>query len=247
MTTTLSTAGASVLAHGVHYGLVLGGLVGVALLLGPQLLARQRVRRSLPAHLPADAHQRRVALLREGLATGTLTRSPADVLLLDPGPRDIAVAGSRTALPLAVVASAAAAGIHAAVVPGHLDDGVAVGAFFLTCALAQLAWAARLLRGATPSLLVVGLLGNAGVLVLWLGSRTVGLDGLPHGSGAFGPWDLTCAAFELTVVGVCAHRITHRATREAPAPWWAWTSPVHGLLVTAVLALGVLSLSGAHA
>ncbi len=60
------------LAHGVHYGLVLGGLVGIALLLGPQLLARSRGRRSLPAHAPVDAHERRVALLRAGLAASGL-------------------------------------------------------------------------------------------------------------------------------------------------------------------------------
>lgn len=235
------------LAHGVHYGLVLGGLLGITLLLGPQLLARSRARRSLPAHAPVDVHERRVALLRAGLAAGTLTRSPADVLLVDPGPASPPVAGSRTALPLAAVASAAAAGIHAAVAPGHLQDRVAVGAFFVVVTAAQLLWAALLLRGATPSLLLAGLVGNAAVLALWLASRTVGVGALPHGQGSFGPWDLTCAAFELVVVGVCVTRIAHGGAREAVAPWDTWTPTVRSLLVAAVLALGVLSLSGAAA
>jgi hypothetical protein len=235
--TAMSAAGASTLAHGIHFGIVLAGLVGLAALLAPQVLTRAGLTDPGP---PRDEHEARVADLRRRLATGDL----GGTTLLLPTP---VVTGSRAALPLAVVASAAAAGAHAAVGPPHLEGQVLVGAFFLVCALGQVGWSALVLRGSTPALLLAGLLGNAAVLTLWLVSRTAGLPGVPHSPEPFGPWDLTCAVWELIVVAVCATRLQSGRAAEGVAPWASWTPAVHGLLATSVFALAMLSLIGASA
>ena len=64
---TLMTAGGSlgVVAHAVHYGIIVFGLVGVVLLLLPQRLHRSRATRVLA---PRDEHEQRVRELRDSLA-----------------------------------------------------------------------------------------------------------------------------------------------------------------------------------
>lgn len=239
----MSAAGAQTLAHGIHYGFVLAGLLGIGLLVAPGLLARTGL-----GQPPADGHELRVADLRRRIAYGELATldvpaAPAPTAL---SPRD-GVAGSRTALPLAIVASAAAAGVHAAVAPLHLRHDPDLVVFFLLCAGAQVAWSARALRESTPGLLLAGLLGNVAVLTLWLVSRTAGIPGLAHGQEPFGPWDVTCAGFELAVVAVCAVRLRDGLARQGLAPWWAWTAAPRTLLAVAALLLATLSFSGASA
>lgn len=240
--TAMSATGAATLAHGVHYGFVLGGLLGIVLLLAPALLARVGVRSGVGGP-PADGHELRVADLRRRIAYGELaTVAPPTLPTATP-----AVAGSRTALPLAVVASAAAAGVHAAVAPLHLRLDPEPGVFFALCAVAQIAWASRALRASTPGLLLAGLLGNVAVLTLWLVSRTAGIPGLAHGHEPFGPWDVACAGWELVVVAVCAVRLRDGRAQEGLAPWWAWTLAPRTLLTLSTLLLASLSLSGAAA
>lgn len=75
--TTWSTPGsASLLAHGVHYAVTVGGIIGLLALLLPQMFER---RRHAPA-MPRDGHEFRVAHVRASLATGDRDRHP------DPGP-----------------------------------------------------------------------------------------------------------------------------------------------------------------
>ena len=228
------------LVHGVHLALVLGGLVGMALLLAPPLIARA----SRAPH-PADGHDLRVADLRRRIAYGELATPLATTERPESPPA--AATGSRTGLPLAVVAGVAAAGVHAAVVPAHLRHSPDVVVFFVLCSAAQLAWSARVLRGTTPGLLLAGMLGNLAVLALWLVSRTAGVPGLPLSPEPFGPWDLACAAWELVVVAVCAVRLAGGRAEERPAPWWSWTPAPQGLAVASALLLMTLSFSGAPA
>lgn len=238
MTAAGSASGAQTLAHGIHYGFVLAGLLGIALLLAPGVLARAGL-----GQPPADGHELRVADLRRRIAYGELATLDVPAV---PAPT-IAFTGSRTALPLAVVASAAAAGVHAAVAPLHLrpDPGLAV--FFLACAGAQVAWSARALKQSTPGLLLAGLLGNVAVLTLWLVSRTAGIPGVAHGHEPVGPWDVTCAGFELVVVAVCVVRLRDGLATQGVAPWWAWSPGPRTLLAVAALLLATLSFSGASA
>ncbi|MEI5674237.1 MULTISPECIES: hypothetical protein [unclassified Nocardioides] len=234
--TAMSVISASALAHGVHYGLIVGGLVGISALLAPALVARLR-----PVPAPAyDEHAVRVADLRSRIATGTLAT-------VAPGPRPAPVSparGGRSDLPVAVVASAAAAGVHAAVAPAHLAGGFAIGGFFLLCATAQLAWSALVLRRSTEPLLVLGVVGNVVVLLIWLASRTVGMPGV-HGVEPFGPWDLACAAWELLVVGGCLARLAHGPVEDRVAPWQTWSTSALVLLGGSAFALLVLTFSGA--
>ncbi|WP_309648878.1 hypothetical protein [Nocardioides sp.] len=196
------STGAGMLAHTVHYALVVGGLLTLAVVLLPHALDRLR-----PEPLaPRDQHDLRVLELRHAVAAGTLT-VPRSTLTPAAAPISAPLRPSAgSALQLAVVASGAAAAIHAGAGPGHLDEQAVFGGFFVAAALAQLAWAALAATRCTPRLLLAGALGNAAILALWLTTRTWGLPlGLMPQPEAVGVWDLACAGWELLVVASCAH------------------------------------------
>ncbi|MEN8707021.1 MAG: hypothetical protein ABF306_12880 [Nocardioides marinisabuli] len=239
MTAWVGATSASAAAHTVHYALVVGGLVALAGLLGARLLPA--------AHRAPDAHDLRVAALRHAAATGTLQLRP---LATTPAPAAQPRAGTAVTLllPLALVSSAAAAGVHAAMGPAHLREQTLFGLFFAAAALAQLAWtAAALQRPGRPSrrLLLLGAAGNAACLGLWALTRTVGLPldlmGTPEAVGA---WDLAAVAWQLVVVGACVAllRGAPPAPGGAPAGWHPAATAYLGVSVTA---LALLSLSGA--
>lgn len=194
---------ASAFAHGVHYAIVAAGFLGLVALLAPQLLPG----RLLPARAgPPDPHAQRVALLRSSLSQGTLDTpaAPATTLQALPAAPSPASSGRPLAVPLALVSSAAAAGIHAAVGPSHFEEGLLIGWFFVLGALAQLGWAAALLLAPSRGLLLAGALGNLAIVTLWIFTRTLGLPfGLLTESEAVGPWDLAATGWELVTVGIC--------------------------------------------
>lgn len=239
---TLMTAGGSLglVAHAIHYGIIVFGLVGVVLLLLPQHLHR-----STRAHnrAPRDAHERRVQELRASLAQGatsaTLTtqRPPAAPTGAMPARRQ----ASRTLLPLAVVSSAAAAGVHAAMGPSHFSEGFLLGLFFAVSSMAQLAWASLALTSGGALLLRVGVLLNVGCVALWLVTRTLGLPfGLIPGPEAVGSWDVATVIWELVVAGCCLAAL--RRTPDARAASWdTWTRAPRVWLVVSVVVLAVLS------
>ena len=61
-------------------------------------------------------------------------------------------------------------------------------------------------------MLWLGIAGNLAVLTLWLISRTVGVPGVGTGPEPLGPWDLTCALWEVVVVVGCL-RLRHEPPR----------------------------------
>ena len=138
--------------------------------------------------------------------------------------------------------------MHAAVAPPHLRESALVGAFFVRLrgrpagrgrAVAwQRPYAGRAVGRAS--------LGNLAVLALWLVSRTVGIPGVGDGPEPLGPWDLTCALWEVVIVVGCL-RLRHETRPGEPRRG----APVHPFvlfwLVLSVLALGMLSVSGAAA
>ncbi len=81
----------------------------------------------------------------------------------------------RSGAPWPSSSSVAAAGVHAAVFPHHLDEAFLVGAFFLAITLAQAAWACLVCLDATRRLLLAGIAGNLALVALWAVSRSVGL------------------------------------------------------------------------
>ncbi|GEP34611.1 hypothetical protein NSZ01_23790 [Nocardioides szechwanensis] len=230
-----TAAGASMLAHTVHYAVVLGGVLGLALLLLPHALERLRVE-SAPAR---SAHEDRVLRLRELAAVGRLAEPGATLTAVRPV-REVAPTprAAPAALPVALVSSAAAAGVHAAVGPAHLTDQPLVGMFFLACAAAQLGWSALFLARPGRALLEAGVVGNAALVTLWALSRL-------SGSEPVGPWDLAATGWEIAVVLACVALKAPAGLRTAG--WFDWPGLARGWTACSVLLLALLSLSGAGA
>ena len=243
-------AGFDIAAHGIHYAIVGGGVLGLVALLSPRFL-------SAP-HGPRDEHEARVLALRAALAhragPASGPTSGTTLTAFDPPivrePRDrrpMATISQRVLLPLASVSSAAAAGAHAAVGPEHLRESVLFGSFFAGCALLQLLWSALVaVRGSWP-LLVTGAVGNLAVIGLWAVTRTMGLPfGLLTGPEAIGPWDLACATWELVVV--CCSIAILQSRDPLPtrlADWRTWHPALPTYVAGSVLVLLALSAIGA--
>jgi hypothetical protein len=222
---------ASVVAHGIHYAVLAAGVVGIAALLTPRFLPQ-------PTR-PRDQHEVRVAALRHALAAHDPTRVSRPTAVLS--------TAQRVLLPLAVLGSAAAAGAHAAAGPAHFREATLFGLFFAGSALAQLAWAGAVARGGTRGLLRAGVVGNLAVLALWATTRTVGLPfGLMPRPEAVGPWDLACAAWELTALVACLLLLRSYAGPPARVPPWRdWALGPQLLSLGSLVGLVALSLSGA--
>ncbi len=239
---TVLSLEASMLAHGVHYAILGVGLLGLLALLGPQLLGRA------VAQAPRDDHDRRVLEVQHQIARGSLgvAIAPAPAL---PAPPPPVVRFGAGLLPMAVVSSAAAAGAHAAVGPVHFDEQVLFGLFFLGSASAQILWSVAIVLRPSRTLLRAAVVGNTAVLALWVATRTAGLPGLMPQPEAVGPWDLSCAAWELTVVLACAHLLRRHRTGSSTdlqlPPWSRWPRTAQNWALGSVVALAVLSFSGA--
>lgn len=153
------------------------------------------------------------------------------------------------------LAAVLAAGIHAAVVPEHLQESLLVGGFFVAVALGQFGLAAAL-RRPPPVLVVVGAIwAHVGLIALYVASRTVDLPFLPahhggsniehlpvaggHGNGIpaypgsriepVGALDLICLAAELVLVGALIGLLPARLRTRT---------------TTALMILGVLAVLG---
>lgn len=234
---TVMTVSASTVAHAVHYAVLAIGLLGLVALLGPHWLGANR------PHPPRDEHEQRVAALHQQLASGSFSTATRTM----PSPTVAKRLGGGAALTIAVISSAAAAAVHAAVGPEHFDESLLFGLFFATAATAQLIWALWMTLAPTRTLLLIGAVGNAGVLVLWLVTRTVGLPfGLlpkPEGVGA---WDLCCVVWEIVVVAASAQALRTKRAEGLEVPrYGSWNTPTRAWMFGSALALVALSLSGA--
>lgn len=70
---------------------------------------------------------------------------------------------------------ATAGGLHLAALPHHLQESTGAGAFFAVTAAAQLLGAVLLANRPSPRIVPAVVVGNVGVLMLWVVSRTTGL------------------------------------------------------------------------
>jgi hypothetical protein len=116
---------------------------------------------------------------------------------------DDVVAGPReageTLRTVAIGAAAAAAVIHFAYAPSHFEEQASHGAFFLIVAWLQVAVAVALGRWRRrPEPWLAAAAVNAGVFVIWLGSRTIGVPASHHDSIGFP--DALASALELVIV-----------------------------------------------
>lgn len=239
-----------VLAHGIHSAIVAAGIVGILALLLPQLHERLMGPQRARVRVPRDAHEARVMELRAEIAAGVLgtprgwTSTPAL-----PAPEPPLSTAERTLLPAAFVASAAAAGVHAAMAPSHLGHQALLGVGFVAAAAFQLAWAGSLVLGASRRSVSVGAVVNLALIALWAASRSVGLPGLLDQPEPVGPWDLACVAWELVVVVSCVRVLATTATPRTPAtgplaPGHRWDGRVTALAVGSAAALAALSVTG---
>lgn len=230
------------LAHGLHWSIVLLGVSGAGYLLRPKLRLRAlsprhtyRPPRSLPEH------EARVLELRAAVASGRLGEVRPQ---RNAGSASVPTARTNawSDLRAVVVTSSMSAGvIHAAVFPHHLRERAVVGAFFALAAITQLVWAVLVTRSASRWLLRAGVAGNVSLICLWAVSRTVGLPaGLADGHRGVGAWDLAAFVWELAVVAGClallrrpgADRLSMLATVGRRAWLWAALSTSTLTLIT---------------
>jgi hypothetical protein len=111
------------------------------------------------------------------------------------------VSRDRTIAPLAA-ASGAASLVHLEVCPAHFAEDPLFGYFFLLLFAAQLSWAVAISRRPSPTLFILGAVGNAGVVALWLYTRIIGLGFGPNAgrTESFGASDVVAATFEMIIV-----------------------------------------------
>jgi len=135
-----------------------------------------------------------------------------------------------------------AALIHAAVVVVHFQEYWLYGAFFLGVTVLQAAWAGIVWpRRPSERILWAGIAGNAGLVVLWVVSRTAGL---PFGTQAdereqVGVHDTLASFSELALVALVACF----ALRQRNAPSWLLSG---GWILAAVAAVSSLVAEHTH-
>jgi hypothetical protein len=237
---TAMSTDASLLAHGLHYSVLGAGLLGLFVLLGPSLSTHRRYDAS-PRRGGHDEHEQRVLALRRQFDPHppVATAVPAAPVLLG----DARV--EQLLLPLAVVSSAAAAGVHAAVGPAHFREQTLFGLFFAGSALLQILWSVAVASRPTRPALVAGLAGNLAILALWLITRTAGLPwGLLPRPESVGPWDAASGFWELAVVVSCALALRSGDRRPRFLPWARWSFAARGWSLASAAALVLLSVNG---
>jgi hypothetical protein len=89
--------------------------------------------------------------------------------------------------------------IHALVCPEHFREWVVYGVFFVIASALQAAWSVLLLVRPGRTLLMMGVVGNAAVVLTFVVSRTAGM---PFGPAAFKPEALTGLGIVATVAEV---------------------------------------------
>ena len=120
-------------------------------------------------------------------------------------------AGDRV-LFVAALASAGAAAIHFAVIKMHFAEYTLYGVFFVVVAVGQLVWPVWLLLRRWWPLLVLGALGNAAIVAVWVIDR---VGAAPIGPDAkkpppFGLGDSVASGFEVLLAVACVVALVRR-------------------------------------
>jgi hypothetical protein len=232
-------------AHGIHYAVVGVGMVGLLALLGPQLVG---VRRATSGD---DDHSRRLLALTDQISSGELgirmTPEAPSAWPRREVTEHVDLVRARY-LPIAVVSSAAAAGVHAAVGPVHFRELFVFGLFFAGASLAQIGWSLAVAIRPSRTLLLAALIGNGAILLLWLFTRTIGLPGLMAEPETVGVWDLSAGAWELAVVVAVARILGAEPDIKPQVPAWPdWEPLARMWALGSVLVLPVLALTNVGA
>ena len=147
--------------------------------------------------------------------------------------------GTVTATPVVVLLSAAAAIIHLAAGPEHVESLGDLGLGFYWAALVQGAFAFAWLASArSRRLAVFGIAANLALVVAWVVSRTVGLPLVPGGPEAVGTADAVTILLELGLIVLLVLRLApkDRSRSAGDRPWAIGTSALVAVGGVAVLA-----------
>lgn len=231
------------------YGLLWwGGALGcVALVVTSARAAREQRLGPAAGRRPMSPHETRVLELRRELAhassVGRLPR-PSALTAQDTAVDDDRSQEQRSGdlLVLAAGCTAAAAGVHLAMAPLHLAEGIAHVVFFLAVGLAQAVQAARLVARPTTALLRGVVLLDLGVVTVWAASRSVGVLGQTEPVGS---WDLAATTWQaVCVVAVLRLSRSGAGLRRPPAAPGSWSPLVTAALGMTLLTLLLLPLGG---
>ena len=169
-------------------------------------------------------------------------RKPEDELgeELDAQPES-AVAGALR-VDLAVL-SIGAAVIHFAVIAQHMNEWWLTGTFFAVVALFQLAWAVAVLAQPSQPLYLAAALVNAGVVLTWIVSRTVGVPVGPEAGEveSIGLPDVLATSYEALLVATAALALRAGAATRLLRPFAG--APGTWITAVAVVALTALTLA----
>ncbi|MDP9352839.1 MAG: hypothetical protein M3P51_15055 [Chloroflexota bacterium] len=135
------------------------------------------------------------------------TQAPDGVVLT----RNVGIlAGTAAALSLATAL------IHISVTLEHFLQWWGYGLFFLLTGVAQAALSLVLVRSPRPGWLVLGVLGNVGLILLWALTRTLGIPLFGPEAGeveAMGALDLTAKVVEVVLVALLLLLLRRQRTR----------------------------------
>jgi hypothetical protein len=159
-----------------------------------------------------------------------------------------ALDGRRENLALWTAALAWAAGfIHAAAAVEHFEEWWLWGVLFTVTTVFQFVWGAAAFRTRSERLLAAGAVINAGVVLVWVVSRTAGLPIGPEAGEpeAVGVGDVLATLDEVAIVALVWALVAGPHALERAARARALTAPVvYALAVASVVAS--LSLGHAH-
>lgn len=159
------------------------------------------------------------------------------------------ITDAKLARTVAAFASVGAALVHLAAAPDHLRDWWPSGAFFLGIAAFQAVWAAAIIRSGGHRLLHLGVVANAGSILLWAVSRTVGIPVGPH-AGVPEPVaraDVLTVVMESMVCLVALWCAGRRSTRTLRSPSLALgTVGAAGILVSVLTVPALSSATTGH-
>jgi hypothetical protein len=170
---------------------------------------------------------------------------------------ELTVPGRRVVVYCLAILSVATAVIHFAVAGEHFQEYWVFGVFMLVVAWLQLAWAIAAIVRPARLLLWSGVVLNAGVVAVYIVTRTVGdvIGPTPHAVEPFGFGDGLCTVLEAVVVAGCAWLLVARTdplvSRQHLVLASAATGTVTAVLLSAALVAGgpemVMSASAAPA
>jgi hypothetical protein len=157
--------------------------------------------------------------------------------------QDSAVSGHQVARYCLAVVSLATAVIHFAVSGEHFQEYWLFGVFMLVVAWGQLGWAVLAVARPSRAMLWAGAALNAGVIVVYVVTRTVGdvIGPTPNAVEPFGFGDGLCTVLEAVVAAGCCWLLISRTDRAVPAARLIQVPAGTGAVTAALLSVALVA------